>query len=205
MAEFPRDRFDDVPDRDGRGGDHGRDEDHGRGGAHGRVGAHRAPRDPLARWRAFGIAALATGLLVGAGVLGLSAIGDRVNLDLPRVLPTGPAPEDTPVPQETAPPVTDPATITLPDGFTITVLNGSGVTGLGQRAADVLTPLGWPVGAVTNAAQDDLETTVVYYDDPTEEGIARGMVELLGVGAVEFSDAFAGAQVTIAIGADYAG
>ena len=124
MAEFPRDRFDDVPDRDGRGGDHGRDEDHGRGGAHGRVGAHRAPRDPLARWRAFGIAALATGLLVGAGVLGLSAIGDRVNLDLPRVLPTGPAPEDTPVPQETAPPVTDPATITLPDGFTITVLNG---------------------------------------------------------------------------------
>ncbi|WP_168915026.1 LytR C-terminal domain-containing protein [Microcella flavibacter] len=189
MAKFPRDRFDEVPEHDGR------------------VGAHRAPRDPLARWRALGVAALATGLLVVAGVGGLAIISDRVNLDLPVSLPGAGEPEPAPTeaPVETAPPVTDPATITLPEGFSITVLNGSGITGLGQQAADVLTPLGWPVGAVTNAAQDDLATTVVYYDDPTEEGIARGLVQLLGVGEVEFSDAFPGARVTVAVGADYAG
>jgi len=131
-------------------------------------------------------------------------VSDRITLELPTGLPIDPAPEQSPE-QSPVPAVTDPASITLPEGFTITVLNGSGVAGEGQRAADTLTPLGWPVGAVTNAAQDDLATTVVYYDDPTEEGIARGMVELLGVGEVEFSDAFAGAQVTIAIGADYGG
>jgi len=69
----------------------------------------------------------------------------------------------------------------------------------------VLTAAGWPVGAVTNAAADDIETTTVYYSNPADEGIALGMVELLGLGAIELSDAFPGAPITVVVGADAAG
>ena len=100
--------------------------------------------------------------------------------------------------------MTDPTTVQLPEGFTITVLNGAGVAGLGQQSADVLTAAGWPVGAVTNAAADDVEVTTVYYSNPADEGIALGMVELLGVGEIQLSDAFPGAPVTIVVGADAA-
>lgn len=182
MSEYPSDRFDDVPAELGR------------------VGAHRAPAPPSRPWVVAGVIALATGMLVGLGLLALQVIDSGLDLGTPP--PVGQPPAE-PEPEVT--PVTDPTTVQLPEGFTITVLNGAGIAGLGQSRADLLTAAGWPVGAVTNAAADDIETTTVYYSNPADEAIALGMVELLGVGGIELSDAFPGAPVTIVIGADAAG
>ncbi|KRF32987.1 LytR C-terminal domain-containing protein [Yonghaparkia sp. Soil809] len=182
MAEYPSDRFDDVPAELGR------------------VGAHRAPVPPSRGWVAAGVIALATGMLVGLGLLALQAIDSGLDLGAPP-----PVSEPSAEPEPEVAPVTDPSTVQLPEGFTITVLNGAGVDGLGQSSADALIAAGWPVGAVTNAAADDIETTTVYYSDPADEGIALGMVELLGLGTIELSDAFPGAPITIVVGADAAG
>ncbi len=59
MTSFPRDRFDDLPVDLSR------------------VGAHRAPAKRFRGLVAIAWAALVTGILVGAGVLGLNAIDAR--------------------------------------------------------------------------------------------------------------------------------
>ena len=189
MAEYPPDRFDNIAD----------DVD--------RVGAHRAPRP---RGRGFVMvawAALASGALVVGGLYGLSLISDSVSFEIPGfVAEPEPEPEPTeePEPEPTVEPITDPALAVLPEGFTITILNGAGIAGLGGSADDILTASGWPVGTVTAAGQDDLAETVIFYSTPDLEGVARGMAVLLGVGAVEISDAFPGAPITIALGRDFA-
>ncbi len=190
MAEFEPDRFDEIPDTLGR------------------VGAHRATRSKTGTLVAVAWAALASGVLVVAGLYALSLITDRVNFELPGFDTAEPMP--TPSDEETAPPppsvdpITDPALAELPEGFTITILNGAGVTGLGSAASDLLTAPGWPVGTVTSAAQDDLAETVVFYSNPDLEGVALGMTVLLGTGVIELSDAFPGAPITITLGADFA-
>lgn len=173
-----------------------------------RVGAHRVARSRGRGWIAFAWAALASGVLVVAGMYGLSLISDRVTFEIPGVSEAAPEPTEeateAPVAPPSVEPITDPAAAALPDGFTITVLNGTEVAGLGVQASDLLTAPGWPVGTVTAAAQTDLTATVIYFNDPALEGVAAGMAALLGVGVLELSDAFPGAPITIAVGADFA-
>ncbi len=188
MAEQPRDRFDDIPENLGR------------------VGAHRAPRSRRGTWVIIGVSALASGVLVVVGLYLLSLISDRVTFEIPGLgtAEPMPTPTETPSPTPSVEPITDPALAELPAGFTITVLNGTPVGGLGATARDLLTAPGWPVGTVTAAAQTDIEGTVVFYNDPALEGVAAGMAQLLGVGTFEQSDAFPGAPITIVLGADFA-
>lgn len=190
MAQFEPDRFDEIPE------------------GLGRVGAHRAQRSRGGVFVAVAWAALASGVLVVAGLYGLSLITDRVTFEIPAFDTAEPEPEPDlapePDPDPTVDPITDPSLVELPAGFTITILNGAGVEGLGGTARDLLTPLGWPVGTVTAAAQDDLTETIVFYSDPDLEAVAQGMTVLLGVGSIELSDAFPGAPITITVGADFA-
>ncbi|MBX9471722.1 LytR C-terminal domain-containing protein [Microcella sp.] len=189
MAEFAPDRFDEIPAELGR------------------VGAHRAPRRRGRVVIAIAWAALASGVLVVAGLWGLSLITDRVTFEIPGFDTAEPMPTPTESASPTPPsvePITDPALAELPAGFTITILNGAGVDGLGATARDLLTAPGWPVGTVTSAGQDDLTETVVFYSDPALEGVALGMAVLLGTGDIELSDAFPGAPITITLGADFA-
>lgn len=190
MAEFAPDRFDEIPAELGR------------------VGAHRARRGKSGAFIAVAWAALASGVLVVAGLYALSLISDRVSFEIPgfdtaEPLPAPPEP-GAPPPAPTADPITDPSLAELPDGFIITILNGAGVDDLGSAASDLLTGPGWPVGTVTSAAQDDLADTVVFYSNPALEGVALGMTVLLGTGVIELSDAFPGAPITITLGADFA-
>lgn len=188
MAEFEPDRFDEIPAELGR------------------VGAHRAPRRRGRAVIAVAWAALASGLLVVAGLWGLSLITDRVSFEIPGfdTAEPMPTPTETPSPTPTVEPITDPELADLPRGFTITILNGAGVEGLGSAARDLLREPGWRVGTVTSAAQDDLAETVIFYSDPELEAVALGMAVLLGTGEIEQSDAFPGAPITIALGADFA-
>ncbi|HET8956998.1 MAG TPA: LytR C-terminal domain-containing protein [Microcella sp.] len=185
MPDFPPDRFDEVP------------------AATGRVGAHRAPRTRAAALRLIGVSALVTGLIVAGGLVALAVIDDRLQLDIPAL--TGPPPDEPAEPA--APevtPITDPAEASLPEGFTITILDGTDSVGRGPQAQEALDARGWPVGTVTQTAESDITETVVYYATPELEGVARGMVELLGgVADIELSDAFPGAPITIVLGSDY--
>jgi hypothetical protein len=186
MANFPQDQFDEVPAELKR------------------VGAHRAPRPKGRGAIAFAWAALATGILVVAGLYGLSRVNPDISFDLPS-FGGSEQPDALPSPSTTTvPPVTDPATVDPALALSISVFNGSAVDGLQNTAGDALVAAGWPNPARAVADQRDEEATVIYYRSAEFEGIARGLAQLLGVGSVQISDRYLGAPVTIILGQDYA-
>jgi hypothetical protein len=181
MASFPKDRFDDLPPDLQR------------------VGAHRAVPKGGRGWIAFAWAALASGVLVLAGLFGIAYIG---NVDL-GLFPPKSTPTPTPTPTPTAEPITDPATIAPERAISITILNGTGDPAVEQDAVAKLA--GWPVGAVTAAATSDIEKTTVYYSDAANEDIARGIVLALGYGEIRLIDASqmpSAAPVVLVLGLD---
>jgi len=187
MPSHAPDRFDEVP------------------GDLSRVGAHRAPRPAHHRFRAFAWAALATGLLVGLGVVGLAVIDDRVSFT--DIVPSDSSSEDA-APTEV--PTVAPTTV---PGMIVTVLNGTRTSGLSAKAGTALQAGGWKIGNRLNASASDIATTTVYYYDAADEGAARGLAAELGVGDVEQSEQFRPAQgtaaaqaarLTVVLGADYA-
>lgn len=183
----PTDRFDDIPE----------DLD--------RVGAHRAPVKRGRGWIAFAWAALATGVLVLAGVLGLAAFSDSISIDLPFESSASAPAEDTgateEAPVETVEPALDPT-------VAISVLNGTANVGLAGVVGDSLVEAGWggaaaDVGTRANAATDDVATTVVYYQSAEQEAAALALVQSLGVGEIRLSQDYPSSPITVLIGADY--
>jgi len=187
MANFPPDRYDQVP-ADLK-----------------RVGAHRSPRKRGRGAIAFAWAALATGLLVVGGLYGLS----RVNPDITFTLPNfggGSEPAASPSPSASiVAPVTDPTTVPKNLKLTISILNGSATAGIENTAGDAIKAAKWPDPSRNRAQASDIETTTIYYSNAEYEGIARGLLQLLGVtgGKVALTDRYAN-PVTIVLGADYA-
>lgn len=180
MPKYPKDQFDDIP------------------ADLARVGAHRAPAKSGRGWITFAWAALFTGIFVAAGVFGLSLLNGQgflsegENTALPSASPS-----------QTADPVLDPTTIDPARAITITVLNGTPTVDLETAAGTALRTAGWPVGTFALASDREIKTTTVYYSNPADEDIARGLVLALGTGDVLESTAFLGAPVTIVLGADY--
>ncbi len=187
MANFPQDQFDEVPTELKR------------------VGAHRAPRPRGRGAIAFAWAALATGVLVVAGLYGLSRLDPNFEFALPDFGGGNDDPVATSSPSaSTVAPVTDPATVDPALALSISVLNASAADGLQNTAGDAIAAAGWPNPARANSTTRDVETTVIYYRSTEYEGIARGLAQLLGVGTVQLSDAVLGAPVTVVVGQDYA-
>jgi hypothetical protein len=190
---FPKDRFDEIPENLER------------------TGAHRAPPARGRGWVGFAWAALASGILVVIGLLVLARLNEDVNFELPgsTEVAESAAPEASAEPEASASatpeevaPVTDPSGIDF-DVISITMLNGTTTAGLAAQAGDALEEQGWVVETRTNASENDVATSVVYYYDEANEGIALGVAQELGVTAVEQSAAFPGASVTVVLGADY--
>lgn len=190
MASTPRDRFDDLPDDVTR------------------VGAHRAPPRRGLGWIRFAWAALATGVLVVAGLYGLSLVNPAISFDLPELGGGEAGPEVTTTPRPEVTPITDPALVDpeLAATLTITVLNASPTDGAQNTAGQQIFEAGWVNPTRQNASVRDTETTVIYYWTSDYEPIALGLAELLGIPAeqIRLSDAYLGAPVTIVLGADYA-
>jgi hypothetical protein len=186
MASFPEDRFDRIPD-DLR-----------------RVGAHRAPRPRGRGWVGFLVAVLCTGVLVVGGLFALQRVAG-FDLDLPFfAAPVEPTP--TPTPDPTADPVLDPTTIDqAARGIKIDVLNGTAVSALQNTVGAELAALGWNIGSMLPSAEDDIDRTFVYYSDPANEDVARGLVVAMGAGDVRLTEpeTFPGATLTIVLGMDY--
>ncbi|MCU1422649.1 MAG: hypothetical protein JWN36_2300 [Microbacteriaceae bacterium] len=182
MATFQKDRFDDVPEDLLR------------------TGAHRGPQKPGRGWVAFAWAALATGLIVLAGVFAIFVVNGKLN-DLPFFNAPSASPTPTVTPTPTAAPKVNP---TLP----ITVLNGTATPGLANSVGDYLVTQGWNgaaegVGARTNAGSTTIKETVVYYSDPANEAAARAMVLSLKVGTISLSNAYPQSPMVVVIGSDY--
>ena len=184
MATHPHDRFDDIPDELLR------------------VGAHRAPAKKGRGWIGFGWAVLATVVLTAGGLVGLAAINNNINFDLP-FLQGGStaAPTSTPTPTPAVEPKLDP-------DVALTILNGTPTPGLATQVGDALVAQGWKgaaegIGSRANAATRDLAKTVVYYSEPNYESAARGIVLALKTGEIRLSSDYPASAITIVIGSDY--
>jgi len=158
------------------------------------------------------------GVVLGVSV-GLTAIGmfmvsradQRLELSPEEIAITEPPPEEV-VAEEPAPePEPEPVeAITSPseeeaDGLTITILNGTDTTGLAARAGNLLDREGWPEQTRTNADEQGVEDSLVAYESDDDEGLARGIAEILGVTEVVQTDNYPGARITVLLGADFTG
>jgi hypothetical protein len=169
MTEYPTDRFDRAPETLAR------------------VGAHRAPQRPGRGWITFGWAALATVVLIGVGVLGLTQI-DR------QVADTG----------ATAAPLVKP---TVDPKIDVVLLNATTTSGLAAGASSAVTAKGWHVASTANANSTSVKTTTVYYASASEAGAAAGLAKSLGVTRTALSKQFAvpgRTRLTVVLGKDYA-
>ncbi|TKJ98789.1 hypothetical protein PlfCFBP13513_05000 [Plantibacter flavus] len=186
MAEsFPPDRFDEVPDLK-------------------RVGAHRAPAPKGRGWIAFLVAVVATLVLVGVGTFALFGLNDRIDFFGGSQSPSA-TPTPTPTPTEAAP-VVDPAA-------SILVLNGTPTAGLAASAAAAITAAGFTQQIGTSdASTEDVTTSGVYYQDPSQEGVARAIANALGGIPIQITDTYAipveegeapVLRIVVVVGADY--
>jgi hypothetical protein len=171
-----------------------------------RVGAHRSAAKRGRGWAGFAWAVLATGVLVLGGLFGLSLLG-TVDLGLPNFSGGGNVtPTPTPTPTPTAEPLTDPATIGPERGIQITVLNGAPTNNLDDTVGAGLAAAGWPIGAMTQASVRTIEDTTIYYADPLNEDIARGIAITLGTGQIRLvplESMPSSAPIAIVLGADF--
>lgn len=67
----------------------------------------------------------------------------------------------TPTPKPKASPTPTPQVSVAPKNITVRVLNGSGVTGAGAKAADFLRSLGYEIASVGNAESEDYDKTTI--------------------------------------------
>jgi len=172
-----------------------------------RVGAHRAPGRTGRGWVAFWWALTATIVLVGAGVVGILSLNDRLDITVPGSSPSATTAETAP-PSDAASPTPTPTptpVATVAPELSVTVLNGSSSNGVAGSATQVLTDAGWTVGTTGNANSTDQPTTIVYYADASLEGAALGITQSIpGAEAVLANDFVdSGADLTVVVGNDY--
>jgi len=189
MSRFPRDRFDDIADGP-------------------RVGAHRGLPRRGRGWIAFAWAALATGVLVGVGVLVLQIANNSFQFDSSGASSSASSSASDSASADSGSGSTGSqaaAPEDQPSDLTLTVLNGTSATGLAATGTSTLAAAGWQVSSDGNAGSADATATIVYYQSDDQAAVARGIVKTLGVGSVAKSSAFPNSDVTVVLGTDYAG
>jgi hypothetical protein len=207
MTRYPRDRFDDVADGP-------------------RVGAHRGAARRGGGWVVFAWAALATGVLVGIGVLVLALLNGSVQFTEGS---GGSTPSATSTPSASAssdsdsdsgsdadsgtddegatqsPSAAAGASAADQGATTLVVLNGTSTTGLAANASTRLGTAGWTVTSTGDAGTTGATQTIVYYQQESQAAVAQGVAQALGVSAVQQSVAFPNADVSVVLGSDYTG
>jgi hypothetical protein len=158
-----------------------------------RVGAHRSTGDP--RWPRWAILLAALAVAIVLTAVGLFLL-DRLRVEpIPEAVLTEAA-EDV---------VSDPSQIDAGTDASITVLDGTGEQAVAAGAGQALDDAGWTVVATASATEVG-DRTVVWFDDPALEPIARGLVQQLGVGEARQSDGrISGSPITIVLGTDAPG
>lgn len=156
---YPRDRFDEIAPETGR------------------VGAHRAENPRMRGGIVFLWAAVATVLLLVAGIFASLLITGRISFT-PEVVPSA-----TPLP------VVEPVVDT---SVPVLVLNATPQEGLATQVRDIVLAAGWPAELVTagGAGSEDFPTTTVYYAFEEDEAAALGLADVIGGAEVALSDQY---------------
>ncbi len=167
----------------------------------GRVGAHRGPRKGRGwPWFWVVIAILAAGALTFAAI---RVAGTFIDLDLSFF--TGPTATTTAGATSSAPIVSNPKDLDPKRGVKIRVLNGTRSTSAAQKVHNQLKKAGWPItGDVFDVGGGKVKDTIVYYANPADVDVARGLAAAMGVGEVQAVDpsTYPGAAITIIVGQD---
>lgn len=172
--DLPRDRFD-VPRQAGR------------------VGAHRIAGRARRGWRYVLVGAIATVVLVTAGILWANSIGGGSN---------------DPVAQGPAQPQEQRVTPELDPTASVAVLNGTPTPNLAAGVDQVITSNGWGVIAFSDdAVSRDVQISAVFYAVPEDEAAAAGLAAQLGGVSTYQSDGYGeyGVRLVVLLGADYGG
>jgi hypothetical protein len=192
-SRFLPDRFDDVEREPGY------------------IGLRRQQREKTFWLVPIGIVLGVSVVLTAIGMFMVSRADQRLELSPEEIAITEPPPEEV-APAEPEPePEPEPVeAITNPsdeeaDGLTITILNGTDTTGLAARAGNLLDREGWPVQTRTNADEQGVESSLVAYESDDDEGLARGVAQILGIEEVVQTDNYPGARITVLLGADFTG
>lgn len=173
-TDLPRDRFD-VPRQAGR------------------VGAHRIAGRARRGWRYVLGGAIATVVLVTAGILWANSIGGGSNDPVAQ----GPAQQQ----EQRVTPELDPTA-------SVAVLNGTPTPNLAAGVDQVITSNGWGVIAFSDdAASRDVQISAVFYAVPEDEAAAAGLAAQLGGVSTYQSDGYGeyGVRLVVLLGADYGG
>lgn len=163
-----------------------------------RRGVHRAPKRAGAGWIKFAWAALATGVLVVAGVGTLIVTSDSISMKDFESIFAVPEATASATPKPTAAPTIDPASV-------VNVLNATGQEGYATEVGNLLAAEGWTIGAKSNASEL-ADETFIYYGNPSLEGAARGVAQSLGYGTIKLTDKYmeSSAAITLVLGNDAA-
>jgi len=193
VSRFLPDRFDDVEREAGY------------------IGLRRQQREKTFWLVPIGIVLGVSVVLTAIGMIMVSRADQRLELSPEEIAITEPPPEEV-APAEPEPePEPEPVeAITNPsdeeaDGLTITILNGTDTTGLAARAGNLLDREGWPEQTRTNADEQGVESSLVAYESEDDEGLARGVAQILGIEEVVQTDNYPGARITVLLGADFTG
>jgi hypothetical protein len=160
-----------------------------------RVGAHRAPKKGGGAWLRVMWVALATVALTAVGII-FVVIGPE-NLLFPES--SNSSQEAQTDEEQELPGITDPAT-------TVTVLNGTTTPGLGDEVAGIITEGSYgTVEFVGNSADQTATISAVFYSDPADEALAKGLGEKLGGIFYYLREDYTtfGTQLVVLIGSDY--
>lgn len=192
-SRFLPDRFDDIESEPGY------------------IGLRRKQREPTFWLVPVGIVVGVSVILTAVGMFMVSRADQALELSPDEIAITEPPPEEVvatepePEPEpEVAEAITNP-TEEQADGLTITILNGTDTTGLAARAGNLLDREGWPEQTRTNADEQGVEESLVAYESDEDEGLARGVADVLGISEVVQTDNYPGARITVLLGADFTG
>ncbi|MFZ9088132.1 MAG: LytR C-terminal domain-containing protein [Pontimonas sp.] len=192
-SRFLPDRFDDVEREPGY------------------IGLRRQQREKTFWLVPIGIVLGVSVVLTAIGMFMVSRADQRLELSPEEIAITEPPPEEVAPAEPEAEPEPEPVeAITNPsdeeaDGLTITILNGTDTTGLAARAGNLLDREGWPEQTRTNADEQGVESSLVAYESEDDEGLARGVAQILGIEEVVQTDNYPGARITVLLGADFTG
>lgn len=101
-----------------------------------------------------------------------------------------------------------PAKASVDPATTVVVLNGTDVEGLAFVVDEAINTEGWGTTLFAgNADERDVQISAIFYADPADEGLARGLGEQLGGISYYENPNYAtyGNQLTVLLGADYNG
>ncbi|MFF0295427.1 LCP family protein [Kitasatospora sp. NPDC004615] len=110
---------------------------------------------------------------------------------------------ESPAPSESAAPSTSAPAAPPANGagIKVAVLNGSGASGLGNKASTALRAANFTVTSTGNASSQNHATTVVQYGSASQKANAQAVASLFPGATVE---AGSGAGITVTLGKDYA-